>query len=131
MKIDSRELPDGSVIEAPVILIGGGIVGIALSCQLAQLGHDVVVLESGGENPDDKSQALYEGTGVLEGPARLKLNQNEYLSASRVRYFGGSGNRWGGVCVPLDGVDFATRDWVPHSGWPFDREHLAPLQSRL
>jgi choline dehydrogenase-like flavoprotein len=43
-----------------------------------------------------------------------------------LRWFGGSSNHWGGYCRPLDPIDFEERDWVPHSGWPFGIEELAP-----
>ena len=39
----------------------------------------------------------------------------------RVRYFGGTTSRWQGWCAPLHDTDFAERAWVPHSGWPIDR----------
>jgi choline dehydrogenase-like flavoprotein len=30
----------------------------------------------------------------------------------------------------LDAIDFTKRDWVPRSGWPFDRAHLKPFYCR-
>ncbi len=35
-------------------------------------------------------------------------------------------NHWGGWCRPLDRIDFQTRPWVTHSGWPLDRPTLEP-----
>jgi choline dehydrogenase-like flavoprotein len=46
------------------------------------------------------------------------------LAASRLRFFGGSSNHWGGFTRPLDPIDFQQRDWVPYSGWPFGIEEL-------
>jgi choline dehydrogenase-like flavoprotein len=48
----------------------------------------------------------------------------------RLRYFGGSTNHWGNYCRPLDAIDFESRDWVPYSGWPFDKAHLDPYYER-
>ncbi len=31
---------------------------------------------------------------------------------------------------PLDPIDFEQRSWVPYSGWPFDKRHLAPFYER-
>ena len=30
----------------------------------------------------------------------------------------------------LEPIDFESREWVPHSGWPFDKEHLKPFYER-
>ncbi|MEI9930826.1 MAG: hypothetical protein WDM89_09810 [Rhizomicrobium sp.] len=27
---------------------------------------------------------------------------------------------------PLSEIDFETRDWMPHSGWPFSRKEIEP-----
>ena len=48
------------------------------------------------------------------------------LVSTRLRYFGGSSNHWGGWCRPLDAYDFSPRKHVPLSGWPISREDLAP-----
>ena len=44
--------------------------------------------------------------------------------------FGGSTNHWGGMCSPLDPLDFEKRDWVPYSGWPITAADLAPYYAR-
>ena len=118
-----NDLEQGSRIEADVLIVGGGIVGLALGNQLADAGRDVVILESGTEEPDEATQKLYEGRFTLAGPT-TERPQDGYLSASRFRYFGGSGNQWGGVSLPLDPADFEARDWVPNSGWPLTLEQL-------
>src|ERR1700730_19223663 len=33
---------------------------------------------------------------------------------------------WGGRCMPYDAIDFESRDYVPHSGWPFGLDELMP-----
>jgi nucleoside-diphosphate-sugar epimerase/choline dehydrogenase-like flavoprotein len=44
----------------------------------------------------------------------------------RVRALGGTSRLWGGRAIPYDPIDFETRAWVPHSGWPIGPEALAP-----
>src|SRR5262249_54533524 len=44
--------------------------------------------------------------------------------------FGGNTNHWFGNCGPLDDADFASRPWVPHSGWPLRRADLVPFYER-
>ena len=129
MKINTEELEHGSLVEGDVVLIGGGIVGIALANQLADAGHEVVVLESGTEQSDERTQALYKGQFSIGGPSADR-QQDGYLEASRFRYFGGSGNQWGGVSLPLDPADFEAREWVPNSGWPLTLEQLKPYYNR-
>jgi choline dehydrogenase-like flavoprotein len=34
------------------------------------------------------------------------------------------------MCRPLDPIDFRAREWIPHSGWPIDRDHLMPFYQR-
>jgi hypothetical protein len=36
----------------------------------------------------------------------------------------------GAKYVQLDAIDFEERDWVPHSGWPFDQAALDPFYAR-
>jgi choline dehydrogenase-like flavoprotein len=52
------------------------------------------------------------------------------LETGRSRYFGGGTNCWGGWCRPFDSIDFEKRDWIPHSGWPFNRSTLDPFYER-
>ncbi|HET9446801.1 MAG TPA: GMC family oxidoreductase [Steroidobacteraceae bacterium] len=130
MLIDAAQLTENSRLEADVVIAGGGVAGIALARQLADSGLSVLVLESGGENPEQRTQALYEGTMTMGGPGNDARRLNEYLVSSRLRCFGGSGNVWGGKCAPLDPVDFDKRDWIRHSGWPIDRAALQPFYDR-
>jgi choline dehydrogenase-like flavoprotein len=44
--------------------------------------------------------------------------------------WGGTTTVWGGRCVPFDPIDFATRSWVPGSGWPISHEELKDHVSR-
>src|SRR4051812_20462033 len=129
MIIDAEELPTGFVIQADTIIVGGGMAGIALARQLADAGFRVAILESGGASPDPRVQDLYAGTMTV-GDAAGSERLDEYLTASRVRCFGGSGNVWGAKCGPLDPIDFERREWVPYSGWPVSRVQLQPYYDR-
>ena len=120
MLIDSRDLDRGQVIQSDLCIIGAGAAGIALARALRSTGVSIALLESGGLTYDERTQSLYEGQAV--GP--LFGEGNEYLRTSRLRYFGGTTNHWTGACRPLDPIDFAAREWVPHSGWPITRAEL-------
>jgi choline dehydrogenase-like flavoprotein len=117
MITDARQLDDGTTIQADVAVVGGGPAGITVARALADSGVKVCVVEAGGRELDAKVQALYEGENA---------GINYPLSGSRLRYLGGSSNHWGGYVRPLDPIDFTAREWIPHSGWPFGIEELAP-----
>ncbi len=130
MLVDAAQLTENSRLEADVVIAGGGVAGIALARQLADAGLSVLILESGGEKPEQRTQSLYQGTMTMGGPGNDPRPLNDYLLSSRLRCFGGSGNVWGGKCAPLDPVDFEKRDWIRHSGWPIDRAALQPFYDR-
>lgn len=128
--IDARTLPDASPIEADLVIIGGGMAGIALAKELAGGPLKVAILESGGLEIDMENQALYAGSGVQRAPGNPDRPFDDYPVQSRVRALGGSGMVWGGKCAPLDPADFAERAWIPHSGWPITREQMQPYYDR-
>ena len=120
--IDARTVPEGTVLEPDLAIVGAGPVGISIALALANTPLRVVLLESGGMSFDAKTQALYDGAEV--GDPYLSLE------ASRVRYMGGSTNIWGGWCRPMDSIEFEERSWMPYSGWPFGVEALKPYYPR-
>lgn len=123
MFIDTRQVESGSVVETTVCIIGGGVAGITLAMELDKQGIDVVLLESGGFNPDNDTRDLYRGEDVGEW-------RYNFADGSRSRFLGGSSNCWGGWCRPLDPWDFEKRDWIDHSGWPFGLDELMPYYER-
>jgi choline dehydrogenase-like flavoprotein len=117
MFIDARTLPNRTNLDADLAIIGGGPAGITLARRFARGRVNVVIAEAGGLEYDADVQALYQGENAGIG---------YQLNATRLRFFGGSSNHWGGYCRPLDPIDFEKRDWVPHSGWPFGISELLP-----
>ena len=123
MLLDARQVAPGSTLTADVCIIGAGAAGITLARALAASGHTVVLLESGGFQPDDATQALYRGSSV-----GLPLDPigHQGLDGPRLRYFGGTTNHWAGYCRPFPELDFEPRSYVPRSGWPMARAALDP-----
>lgn len=122
MFVDSRELSPRQVVECDLCIVGAGAAGIAMAREFIGTNKDVVLLESGGFEYDERTQSLYTGknTGLPTFPVHL----------NRLRYFGGTTNHWAGHCRPLDAIDFEKKDWMPHSGWPITREDLEPYYPR-
>ena len=131
MLLNSTFLSNNQSITTNVCIVGAGVAGILLARELIGESFDVCLLESGLLNSDKHIQTLCDGeiSGIPYYP----------LDTARARQFGGSSNRWlleigdnqiGARLRPLDEIDFEQRDWVPNSGWPFDRHHLEPYYQR-
>jgi choline dehydrogenase-like flavoprotein len=120
MLFDASDLPDGQPLTADLCIVGAGAAGITLALQFAGTDVDVLLLESGGFKPEADTQALYAGKVRDE---RLHIPPDRY----RARRFGGSTSLWGGRSCPFDPIDFKTREYVPHSGWPLAYEDLLPF----
>ena len=121
MLVDARTVPANKVIETDVCIVGAGAAGITLAREFIGKPFRVCLLESGGFDFEESTQDLYRGNNA---------GFHVPLSVARLRYFGGSTNHWGSYCRPLDEIDFETRDWVPHSGWPFKKSELDPYYDR-
>jgi choline dehydrogenase-like flavoprotein len=119
MIFDLRDTPDGEPLTAAVCIVGAGAAGITLALSLIDSGLEVLLLESGGPEPEDDTQALYAGRVADE---QMHSPPDRY----RQRRFGGSTTIWGGRCMPFDPIDFEPRAQVAHSGWPFGLDALAP-----
>lgn len=122
MFVDARELPDGTMLEAELCVIGAGAAGITIARELAGRAVQVVVLESGGFEFDANTQELYKGPNV--GLPYFDLD------ITRLRFFGGTTNHWAGWCRPLDPIDFEPRPWLKESGWPIRHDELTPFYER-
>ncbi len=119
MFVDAHSVETGAAIEADLCIIGAGAAGISIARRLAGTPARVALLEGGGLEFDEQSQELYEAPqlGVPYEP----------LSATRLRYFGGTTGHWGGVCRPFEEVDFQPRPGVPYSGWPITLADVQPF----
>lgn len=132
MFIDAHTLPTDEVVETEVCIVGSGAAGMTLARELAGQDFRVCLLESGGlDLPDANTQSLAE---VETDGDFVQVKPD-----GRHRRYGGNSSYWnikigGGQLgvryVPLDEVDFEERDWLPYSGWPFDRTHLVPFYKR-
>jgi choline dehydrogenase-like flavoprotein len=122
MHVDAKALPDQSVIEGDVCIVGAGAAGISIALDWVNSNSKVILLESGGFSYEDQVQDLYKGDNT---------GQKYYpLRASRLSYFGGTTGHWAGMCSPFDEIDFTRREWVPDSGWPINRKDLDAFYAR-
>jgi choline dehydrogenase-like flavoprotein len=122
MYIDSRTVEDGTVVDSEICIIGGGAAGITLARELANSSFRVVLIESGGFEFDEETADLAQAVNTGR--------EYSHLPSSRLRFFGGTTNHWGGHCAPMSPLNFETRSWIPNSGWPISREDLDPYYKR-
>jgi choline dehydrogenase-like flavoprotein len=123
MFIDARSVPTGTAIETEVCIVGGGAAGITLAREFTNASFRVVLLESGGAKSEQATQDLYAGSDIGR--------PYDMFAVSRLRYFGGTTNHWGGVWCDLpSSLDFEMRKGVPYSGWPFPLSYLEPWYRR-
>ena len=122
MHTDARKLPNQSVITGDICIVGAGAAGISIALDWMNSDYNVVLLEGGGFDYDDKVQELYNG----------KTSGQKYfpLKSARLHYFGGTTGHWAGMCSPMDDLDFKKRDWVPNSGWPISKKDLDPYYAK-
>jgi len=121
MVTDARSVPRGAEFACDLCVVGAGPAGIAIVDRLRESGLSIVLLESGGFDPELPAQRLFRGENL--GHVYFRLD------ACRFRLFGGSTNRWGGWCRPLEPVDFERREWLPWSGWPIGEAALEPYHA--
>ncbi len=125
--MDARQVTSGSTLRADLCIVGAGAAGITIAHDVMNSGLDVIVLESGGFDPDPSTTALNEGS--ITGQPLDPVNPLP-LDATRLRFFGGTTNHWAGFCRPLTAADFVRRDHVSMSGWPIARDVLDPYYER-
>src|SRR6185295_4132282 len=122
MHTDARSLPNGTVLEGDLCIVGAGASGITIAREFANSPLNVLLLEGGGFEFEQQMQDLYRGeiVGLPYFP----------LQAAALHYFGGTTNHWAGFCSTMEPIDLEKRDWVPHSGWPITRADLDPFYAR-
>lgn len=122
--IDADQVEPASLLQSDICIVGSGAAGIAIAQEFIGTPYQVLMLESGGFEYDERTQSLYD----VENVGHPIRSVQGYVS--RNRYFGGSMNTWGGRCIPLNDIDFQPRSWVQNSGWPFGKDTLDPFYAR-
>ena len=122
MIIDARSLPAGVVLQTAVCIIGAGAAGITLAREFTMRVFRWCCWRAAVWITNRGRRRLYQGR-------RIGIPFQD-LTASRLRFFGGTTNHWGGWCLPYEAIDFEARDDLPYHGWPFGRAELDPWYRR-
>jgi choline dehydrogenase-like flavoprotein len=136
MRVENlRSLGAGATLDTDLVVIGSGPAGLTIAREFFGTSTRVLILESGQreEDPQYINLNTVESVGEPKGDeAQLRRrvplcpswsNQSQPYGI-RCRVLGGSSHAWAGKSAPFDHIDFAARDWVPYSGWPFGLEIL-------
>ncbi len=99
-----------------ICIIGSGPAGASVADTLSRDGYNVCVVESG----------VRDTTNFADSLRKVNSDGIHIKPHSRERVLGGASTTWAGVSSPLDGLDFETRDWIKHSGWPLSLDDLKP-----
>jgi len=141
---DLKSLESDTIIDADIIIIGGGAAGITLARELFGQNLSVVILESGGLTETSENERLnaVEITDEPNTPAQIAKRRQFHADLTRFwshevqpfgvccRVLGGATAAWAGKSAPFDLIDFAKRPWIANSGWPIARESLEPYIER-
>ena len=86
MHTDARNLDNGTIITGDICIIGAGAAGISIALEFMNSNYQVIVLEGGGFEYDDRIQELYNGktTGQPYYP----------MKSSELHYFDGTTGHW-------------------------------------
>ena len=124
MRIVGSSIPMGEDVDADLVIVGAGPVGLIIADSLIGTNHRVYLLEAGGERLDERASHLAEGDSV--GHPYFPLPEARGMAV------GGSSHLWEEWLRgrELDEIDFEKRDWVTGSGWPFGKEALETHYSR-
>lgn len=130
MFTDAAEIDQGAVLEADVCIVGAGAAGITLATELSGRGLQTILLESGGRQLEEATQALYEGQYLADEFANAFGLGVIPMDDIRLRYLGGTTGHWAGYCRPIQPVAFDERPWLPGAAWPLTRQQLDPYYAR-
>ena len=121
--IDLNDLEHSASIEVDLCVVGSGPAGATIAKEFSTSGVQVLLIEGGGleETPADK--AIYD----VENVGAIRTTPQDLV---RNRVIGGSSHSWSGRCASFDDIDFESRAWVPHSGWPICKADIDPFLDR-
>lgn len=141
---DLAALGEAPIEPCDVLIVGAGPAGLSVARGLAAAGRRTLVLESGGLEEDESTEALNEtlSEAGLWSPLQAARRQHFHAHQTRMwahgrqgfgvrcRVLGGSTVAWAGKSAAFSELDYAVRPWVPDSGWPVTAADLAPHLDR-
>ena len=104
MILNFSDATDSQLTGADLCIIGSGAAAISLATEFIGQRQRVIMVEGGGELPDDATTDLYRGHMAEGGKYHKGIHEG------RARVLGGTTTLWGGQALPLAPIDFEQRD---------------------
>ena len=120
MIVDSNSINEQD-LKCDICIVGSGPASMTLVSKYLNSNKKIIIIESGNFNYNKNIQEL--NNGIVEGFGNYP-HSNYSLNAARIRKIGGTSNVWAGWSSPLTNFDFIKKDWINHSGWPFELSEL-------
>jgi len=131
-------------LEADLVIVGGGPAAYAIAREFRNSAVRVLILESGLRDQNAAHDALNALESIGEPSSELRARQRRRFHGAsaplwsheaqafgvRCRALGGSTDVWAGKSAAFDPIDYASRDWVPYSGWPITADDMRPYVDR-
>jgi choline dehydrogenase-like flavoprotein len=130
MELDGN-VDAGNAAEAgDVCIVGAGPAGLALACELADRGHDVIVLDSGTHTSDPRIQTLNDGVVIGDNYAGLQRTRYRQLGGTTALWNTAVGGQIGAKYAPLDPRDLEGCAARGIPAWPVTHAELQPYYIR-
>jgi choline dehydrogenase-like flavoprotein len=123
MHIDLEQVSSPRSLHSTICIIGAGIAGLILARRLASRGFEVHLLEAGGLDFEERSQALFQ--------TEMAHDRHQGTTEGRFRTFGGSSTRWGGQLLPFTSDIFDPPAGVPSLPWAISEQEVAPYYDEI
>ena len=83
MHVDARTMDNNSLIEGDICIVGAGAAGLSIAMEWINTSYNVILLEGGGFDYDDKVQELYRGknTGQHYYPLKSTRFSSEKMAS--------------------------------------------------
>jgi glycine oxidase len=73
-------LAKGALMEADVIVVGGGVIGTAIAWRAARAGHEVIQVDPGGDDPGTDDKASLVAAGMLGPVSESVFGERDLLN---------------------------------------------------
>jgi len=108
----SKQVPE--TVDADIVIVGSGLVGVAVASRLVGRRRKIVMVEAGGRRIRTDQQRRYWDGSLLDTDPQEWFYP---VHAGRIRAFGGASRVWGGRSTPLFPWNFDGPAVGPDDGW--------------
>lgn len=105
----------------PIVIVGGGTMGLFLAHELMLRNVPVIIIEAGTESIQTFDESEYQIIG----------HPHSGTSIGRSKGLGGTSNLWGGQLAEFIQADFDNKNTYSQPAWPVDWKDIKPFFSKV